>query len=70
MSECGVHADPEKVLVNNFPTPENVKALRFFLGLTSYYRKFIPNFARVAGPLYALTKKDASFDSASVLLAS
>ena len=31
------------------------------LGLASYYRRFIPNFARVAGTLYALTKTDTSF---------
>ena len=32
-----------------------------FLGLASYYRKFIPGFAKVAYPLHALTKKDSQF---------
>ena len=36
--------------------------MRSFLGLASYYRRFIPCFSQVATPLYALTKKDASFE--------
>ena len=47
--------------VCDFPTPRNVKEVRRFLGLTSYYRKFIPDFARVAEPLHRLTRKDVEF---------
>ena len=47
--------------VCDFPTPRNVKEVRRFLGLTSYYRKFIPGFARVAEPLHRLTRKDVEF---------
>ena len=36
--------------------------MRSFLGLASYYRRFIPLVSRVAGPLYALTRKDTPFD--------
>ena len=35
--------------------------MRFFVGLASYYRKFICNFAGIASPLHALTKLDADF---------
>ena len=35
--------------------------LRSFLGLASYYSRFIPAFSKVARPLYDLTKKDAAF---------
>ena len=35
--------------------------LHSFLGLTLYYRLFIEGFSKIAGPLFALTKKDAEF---------
>ena len=35
--------------------------MRSFLGLASYYRRFIPQFSRIAGPLHALTKKNSVF---------
>ena len=51
MSAAGVAADPEKVrAVEKFPRPDSVKKLRSFLGLTSYYRRFIPAYARIATP--------------------
>ena len=34
--------------------PTGVKEVREFLGLVGYYRRFVPNFARVAGPLHSL----------------
>ena len=34
---------------------------RQFVGLASYYRRFIPNFAKIAHPLHALTRKGAPF---------
>ena len=62
VSEHGVRADPKKVeAVRQFPVPQDVKTLRSFLGLASYYRKFVPGFAKIAGPLHALTKKDVPF---------
>ena len=45
-----------------FPKPVDLKSLRSFLGLMSYYRHFVPGFLSVAQPLYALTKKDAPFE--------
>ena len=43
--------------VRGFPIPNNVKQLRQFLGLTSHYRRFILNYAKIAQPLYHLTKQ-------------
>ena len=58
----GISADLSKVeAVKNFATPIDVRQLRSFLGLTSYYRRFVPAFSKVAAPLFALTRKDDIF---------
>nr|XP_028964667.1 uncharacterized protein LOC108169704 [Malus domestica] len=60
VSRQGVAADPSKLQsIQDWPLPHSVKALRGFLGLTGYYRKFILNYRKICGPLTALTKKDA-----------
>ena len=62
LCKVSVQTDPKKVeAVKQFPTPRDIKTLRSFLGLASYYRKFVPDFAKVAGLLHALTKKDVPF---------
>ena len=62
MSREGISADVQKVeAVRSFLRPTNLTSLSSFLGLASYYRRFIPNFSTVASPLYALTQKDAEF---------
>ena len=48
--------------VREFQRPVNVREVRQFLGLASYYRRFIPLFAKIAHPLHGLTKKGALFD--------
>ncbi|GBN63453.1 Retrovirus-related Pol polyprotein from transposon 297 [Araneus ventricosus] len=45
----------------NFPAPANLKQIHSFLGLTGYFRKFIPKYSTIARPLSALLKKDRKF---------
>ena len=62
VSGDGVRCDPDKVsAVRDWPTPHCVSDVRSFLGLASYYRRFIPNFASVAAPLHKLTEKGMKF---------
>ena len=62
VSTEGIRADPMKTeKIESYPRPSNVTEVRRFLGLASYYRRFVPGFAVLASPLHALTKKSATF---------
>ncbi len=66
VSEDGVAVDPDKIArIRDWPTPTNQAELRSFLGLASYYRKYVSNFAKVASPLHALTGKGDASDRKS-----
>ncbi|XP_068636101.1 uncharacterized mitochondrial protein AtMg00860-like [Aristolochia californica] len=56
----GVTVDPDKITAaTQWPPPQHVSALRGFLGLAGYYRKFILNYAALAAPLYNLLRRNA-----------
>ena len=62
VSKHGIQPDPKNVeSVRDWPTPHTPTEVRAFLGLCSYYRKFIRDFAHHAAPLHALTEKNAPF---------
>ena len=49
------------MIVTNWPLPQNDKDVRSFLGLCTYYRRFVPAFADIARPLHELTEKGQPF---------
>lgn len=57
VSPCDRHVSA----VRDLPIPHNAKSLQRFLGLLSYFRKFIKGFSSIASPLYDLLKKDAVY---------
>ncbi|MCO5595899.1 hypothetical protein L7F22_049950 [Adiantum nelumboides] len=62
VSKDGVRMDPAKIqAIQDWPEPVNLHEVRSFLGLCSYYRRFIRFFAEIAAPLYDLTRKGVVF---------
>lgn len=58
ISQYGLSMDLEKIsAMVKCPKPNSVKALRGFLGLTSYYQKFIKGYELIAGSLTQLEEE-------------
>ena len=63
ISPEGISPLPNKLdCIKHIPAPKNTKEIKQYLGLTGYYRKFIPRFADILRPLTTLTKKDKKFE--------
>ena len=62
ISKGGIAEYPSKVKnVLDWPTPQNVREVRGFLGLAGYYRRFIENFSNIAKPMTSLLEKGVVF---------
>ncbi|XP_061170353.1 uncharacterized protein LOC133179669 [Saccostrea echinata] len=59
----GIKTDPAKIdAVKRISVPKNVTELKSFLGLVSYYRKYIKDFAKIAKCLHFLTSKNSKWN--------
>jgi hypothetical protein len=62
VSPEGIVVDPSKVKeVLDWKLPTSVSKIQSFLGLGGYYRRFIPNFSKIAKPITELSKKEKKF---------
>ena len=62
VTEEGLLPDSELLAaIREIPPPKTATKVRSFLGLAGCYRRYVKNFAAIAGPLHALTRKDAVF---------
>ena len=71
VSSEGLKPDPQKFeVIERWPIPTNIKETQSFLGMVNHYRRFIENFARVAKPLYELTRQNSEFKWTNACLTS
>src|ERR687886_644546 len=62
VSSQGIHVDPAKIAaIKNWEVPKSPTEIKSFLGLAGYYRRFIKDFSKIAGPLTKLTRKDVPY---------
>lgn len=59
----GIKPNPDKIkAILHYPIPKTTKEIKAFLGLLGYYRKFIPNFAKLTKPFTSCLRKGATIN--------
>ncbi|MCO5611444.1 hypothetical protein L7F22_065697 [Adiantum nelumboides] len=62
ISKKGICMDPAKLeVIKYWPNPRNLHEVRSFIGMCTYYRRFIEKFSLIAGPLHDLTKNNVKY---------
>lgn len=58
INQYGISVNLDKVsAILHYPPPKNVRGVRRLIGMVGWYRRFIPDFATILGPITELTKK-------------
>jgi transposase InsO family protein len=62
ISTDGIQVDPDKIkVIKDWSYPRTVKGVQSFLGFCNFYRRFIRDYSRIAGPLTQLTRANHEF---------
>jgi hypothetical protein len=62
ISKDGIVVDPENIeAIKEWSASKNMMEVRSFMGIASYYRRFIGGFSRIAHPITSLQRKDKKF---------
>jgi hypothetical protein len=62
ISKDGIVVDPKNIeAIRELSVPNNVIEVRSFMGLASYYKRFIAGFSRIAHPITSLQRKEKNF---------
>lgn len=62
ISKDGIRPPSDRLkAISEYPAPKNAKALKRYLGLMNWFKKFIPNYSSIANPLYKLLRKGVKF---------
>lgn len=63
VDSSGRRPDQKNVsVVRDFPVPNNSQTFKSFIGIVTYFRRFIPNFAILIKPIYPLLKDNVQFN--------
>ena len=62
LTSAGIRPGPDKTAaIRDTPLPSTTKQVRSFVGMVNFFRHHVKNFARIAAPLYALTRRDSAW---------